>query len=207
MIPELNGFEVCRQIRSNEIINHIPIIVVTAKISKEERIKGIEAGADAYLCKPFNADELQTRVEKLLEGRRLLQEKFAKLSIEPKKNEEQENYSTKDIDMQFLTKVSSIVYMQLSNNKNTEVSVIASNMCMSSRQFYRKINMLTGYTPSAYILRLRIKRAKTLLGNNPSINLNDIAIKCGFSDYSNFVRAFKTVCGITPSEYRRENCP
>lgn len=207
MMPGMDGLEVCRQVRANEIINHIPIIIVTAKITEEERIRGIEAGADAYLSKPFNADELCTRVEKLLEGRKLLQAKFATLPAELKKTEEQEDNAPKDVDLRFLARLSSIVYMLLSSNKDVDVTNIASHMCMSSRQFYRKVNALTGYTPSAYILRLRIKRAKTLLANSPQLSLGEVADKCGFTDYSNFVRAFKNVCGVIPTDYRREHCP
>ncbi len=207
MMLGMDGLEVCRQVRANEIINHIPIIIVTAKITEEERIRGIEAGADAYLSKPFNADELRTRVEKLLEGRKLLQAKFATLPAELKKTEEQEDNAPKDVDLRFLARLSSIVYMLLSSNKDVDVTNIASHMCMSSRQFYRKVNALTGYTPSAYILRLRIKRAKTLLANSPQLSLGEVADKCGFTDYSNFVRAFKNVCGVIPTDYRREHCP
>lgn len=207
MMPGMDGLEVCRQVRANEIINHIPIIIVTAKITEEERIRGIEAGADAYLSKPFNADELRTRVEKLLEGRKLLQAKFATLPAELKKTEEQEDNAPKDVDLRFLARLSGIVYMLLSSNKDVDVTNIASHMCMSSRQFYRKVNALTGYTPSAYILRLRIKRAKTLLANSPQLSLGEVADKCGFTDYSNFVRAFKNVCGVIPTDYRREHCP
>ena len=70
MMPEMNGLEVCRQVRNDEIISHVPIIVITAKVSEADRIEGLEAGADAYLCKPFNDTELRVRVEKLLEQRR-----------------------------------------------------------------------------------------------------------------------------------------
>ena len=152
MMPGMDGLEVCRQVRGNEIINHIPIIVVTAKITEAERIEGIEAGADAYLSKPFSAEELTTRAEQLLAGRRLLQEKFAKVSVELRKGEEHPAELTKEreADLRFLAKVTSVVHAQLSKNKNADVSAIASNMCMSPRQFHRKINALTGYSPSVW---------------------------------------------------------
>lgn len=205
MMPGMDGLEVCRQVRGNEIINHIPIIVVTAKITEEERIKGIEAGADAYLSKPFNTEELRTRVEKLLAGRKLLQEKFAKMSIELKKEEEEGIESPKEADLRFLTKVTSIVYMQLSKNKDADVSVIASYMCMSPRQFHRKINALTGYSPSIYIQRLKIRKACNILDKDPKISFMEVADLCGFDAYPNFVRAFKNVCGVTPTDYRRKS--
>lgn len=205
MMPGMDGLEVCRQVRGNEIINHIPIIVVTAKITEEERIKGIEAGADAYLSKPFNTEELRTRVEKLLAGRKLLQEKFAKMSVELKKEEEEGIEPPKETDLRFLTKVTSVVYMQLSKNKDADVSVIASYMCMSPRQFHRKINALTGYSPSIYIQRLKIRKACNILDKDPKISFMEVADLCGFDAYPNFVRAFKNVCGVTPTDYRRKS--
>ena len=205
MMPGMDGLEVCRQVRGNEIINHIPIIVVTAKITEEERIKGIEAGADAYLSKPFNTEELRTRVEKLLAGRKLLQEKFAKISVELKKEEEEGIEPPKEADLRFLTKVTSVVYMQLSKNKDADVSVIASYMCMSPRQFHRKINALTGYSPSIYIQRLKIRKACNILDKDPKISFMEVADLCGFDAYPNFVRAFKNVCGVTPTDYRRKS--
>ncbi|PIN28371.1 hybrid sensor histidine kinase/response regulator transcription factor [Prevotella intermedia] len=205
MMPGMDGLEVCRQVRGNEIINHIPIIVVTAKITEEERIKGIEAGADAYLSKPFNTEELRTRVEKLLAGRKLLQEKFAKMSVELKKEEEEGIEPPKETDLRFLTKVTSVVYMQLSKNKDADVSAIASYMCMSPRQFHRKINALTGYSPSIYIQRLKIRKACNILDKDPKISFMEVADLCGFDAYPNFVRAFKNVCGVTPTDYRRKS--
>ena len=205
MMPGMDGLEVCRQVRGNEIINHIPIIVVTAKITEEERIEGIEAGADAYLSKPFNTEELRTRVEKLLAGRKLLQEKFAKMSVELKKDEEEGIEPPKEADLRFLTKVTSVVYMQLSKNKDADVSVIASYMCMSPRQFHRKINALTGYSPSIYIQRLKIRKACNILDKDPKISFMEVADLCGFDAYPNFVRAFKNVCGVTPTDYRRKS--
>ncbi len=79
-------------------------------------------------------------------------------------------------------------------------------MLIIKRQFHRKVNALTGHAPSAYILRLKIKKAKGLLSSNPQMTLGEVADKCGFSDYSNFVRAFKNICGTTPTNYRKGNC-
>ena len=206
MMPGMDGLELCRQVRSNDIINHIPIIVVTARITKDEQIRGLEAGADAYLTKPFNEDELRTRVEKLLEGRRLLQQKYAQTATE-RTDDRQSVTQPVSADLRFLTKVSDVVYMQISRNKSFDVALIASSLCMSSRQFHRKIVALTGCTPSAYIQRIKITKAKTLLDRNPQMNFNEVADQSGFGDYSNFVRAFKNVCGITPTEYRRREEP
>ena len=217
MIPGMDGLEVGRRVRANEIINHIPIIVVTAKITESDRIAGIAAGADAYLSKPFNSDELRTRVEKLLEGRRMLQEKFMQTVVTPREEEPKnqdveakpdeepsEPTQLSKADLCFLAKVTDAVYLQLSRQKEFDLSLIATSVCMSYSQFYRKVNALTGYKPSAYIRRIKINKAKILLREDPKMNFGEVANRCGFSDYSNFVHAFKDVCGITPTAYRRD---
>ena len=205
MMPGMDGLEVCRQVRSNEIINHIPVIVVTARITEEERISGLEAGADAYLAKPFNADELRTRVEKLLEGRQLLRRKYAQMMTAHQDEEEEEATQRRATDLRFLAKVSDAIYVQLNRGKDIQVSQIASAMCMSDRQFYRKINALTGNTPTVYIQRVKIKKAKGILDGDSQMSFSEIAVRCGFNDYSNFVRTFKNTYGVTPTEYRRGN--
>lgn len=204
MMPGMDGLELCRQIRRNEIINHIPIIIVTAKITEEERIKGLEAGADAYIAKPFNSEELRTRVEKLLEGRRLLREKFAQAMSVHQASEDKDRTPSSDADARFLEKVSDAVFLLLNKNKSIDVSTIASKVCMSNSQFYRKIVALTGYAPSAYIQYIRIRQAKNLLDNNPTMSLTEVADRCGFDIYANFTRAFKQVVGVAPTKYRRE---
>ena len=204
MMPEMDGLEVCRQVRKNEIISHIPIIIVTAKITDKERIEGIEAGADAYLIKPFSSDELRTWTEKLLAGRRLLQQKFATMSAESEESEESSTTLKREVELHFINKVTDFIYMQIGHSKDISVSRLASNMCMSERQFYRKINALTGYTPSAYIQHLKIKRACNMLDRNPNISFVEVADRCGFDAYPNFVRAFRQVCGVTPTDYRKE---
>ena len=199
MMPGMDGLELCRQVRSSEIIDHIPIIVITAKISEADRVKGLENGADAYLSKPFNSDELRMRVEKLLEQRRLLREKYSQM-VEEK---EEESTPQSDAERRFLTKVTDSIYFLLNNRKEVDVEIVASRMCMSSRQFHRKITALTGYTPKGFLQRIKISKARHLLDRNPQLSFSDVADQCGFSDYSNFVRAFKNVYGITPTQYLR----
>lgn len=205
MMPGLNGLDLCRQIRSNEVVNHIPIIVVTAKVSEEERIKGIEAGADAYLTKPFNTTELRMQVERLLDSRKTLRQKFAQIVIKGQEKEddnEPETTKLEETDISFLTKVSTIVDQQINQNKSTNVEDVAASLYMSSRQLHRKMKALTGYAPSAYILRLKIRKACELLDQDTEMSLSDIAFQSGFDTYSNFSRSFKSICDVSPSKYR-----
>ena len=204
MMPGLNGLDLCRQIRSNEIVNHIPIIVVTAKVSEEERIRGIEAGADAYLTKPFNTTELRMQVERLLDSRKTLRQKFAQIVIKGQEEDESETSKLEEADITFLTKVSAIVNQQISKNKDTNVEEIASSLYMSSRQLYRKLKALTGYATSTYILRLKIRKACELMDQDSEMSLSEVAYQSGFESYSSFSRSFKSICDISPSKYREQ---
>lgn len=205
MMPGLDGLEVCRRIRANEVLNHIPVIMVTAKVSEEERVAGLEAGADAYLAKPFNSDELRTRVEKLLDVRRLMREKFMQSLTDSE--EDDTSSEDEDADNLFLAKVTDTVYLHLNRSEDISVTTLAASVCMSNSQLYRKLLALTGYTPTAYIQQFKIKRAKRLLERKPPLSLNEVAARCGFDVYSNFSRTFKSVCGITPTEYRKSVDP
>lgn len=198
MMPEMNGLEVCRQVRNDEIISHVPIIVITAKVSEAERIEGLEAGADAYLCKPFNDTELRVRVEKLLEQRQHLREKFSQLLSEGKESE----VELCDADRRFLAKMVDVVYL-LMDKRQADVNTLAEKLCMSSRQLHRKIQALTGETPAAYILQIKMKKAKILLDTKPEMSLEEISDRCSFEHYSGFYHAFKKLHGITPKQYKR----
>lgn len=202
MMPGVNGLDLCRQIRSNEIVNHIPIIVITAKVSEEERIKGIAAGADAYITKPFNTTELRMQVERLLDSRKTLRQKFAQIVVKGQEEDEPRTNNLEEDDITFLTKVAALVNQQISQNKNTNVEEIAASFYMSSRQLHRKMKALTGYAPSAYILRLKIRKACELMDQDSEMSLTDVAYQSGFDTYSNFSRSFKSVCEISPSKYR-----
>lgn len=199
MMPEIGGLDVCRAIRKNEIVNHIPIIVITAKNTEEDRIKGLEAGADAYLVKPFNSEELRTRVEKLLEQRSLLRNKYASAI----KSNEVVMPTLSTADEFFLGKTIDVIYALL-DTQQLEVSVLADRLCMSKRQFHRKLMALTGMSPVSYIKEVKMKRAKMLLDTRPDISLDEVAELSGFEHYSGFYHAFKKTYGFTPTKYKRK---
>lgn len=208
MMPGMDGLDLCRHIRNDELTSHIPIIVITARVTEAERIEGLKAVADAYLARPFNSDELRTRVEMLLEQRQKLRERFVKemgngIAQGKEKRVEGKENEISDLDRRFLNKVTDCVYVMLNGRKAIDVNAVASQLCMSYGQFNRKLSALTGYTPAQYIQRIKIKKAQRMLEAHPELGFNDIADRCGFSDYSNFVRAFKNVCGITPKHFVR----
>ncbi len=198
MMPGLDGLEVCRQIRSNEIINHIPIIVVTAKVTEEDRIRGIEAGVDAYVTKPFNNEELRTLVENLLDRHRRLRHKYSENTIADSEKDMQLTAT----ERLFLTKAVDHIFL-LMDKGGIDVNTLADNLCMSPRQFHRKIIALTGDTPASYILKVRMQRARQLLESRPGMTIEEIAERCGFEHTSSFYHSFKKMYGITPAKFRK----
>lgn len=198
MMPEMDGYELCNQIRNSDFLCHIPIIVVTARSEDSDRIRGIEEGADAYLQKPFNPAELMARANKLIEQRRKLQERFEKMlnqSLGPDDGISEE-------DRNFLNKLKKIVCDHM-NNGNLCVDFLAEQMRMSHSGLYRKVRTLTGYSISSYILNIRMEKAKQMLLESDD-SISDVAMRCGFDDSSYFTRTFRSSFGCTPSQVRKD---
>lgn len=213
MMPKMDGLELTKKIREDMLTCHIPVIVITAKVTEEDRIRGLEAGADAYLTKPFNTDELLTRVSKLLEQRQMLRQVFSQHDIIGDQNVQDlpsastlqhQSDGMSSLDIHFINRLTDCIYLLLNANKPVDVNAVASRMNMSYSQLYRKLSVLTDLTPVQYIQRVKVSKAKRMLSRHPEMSLNIVAEQCGFSDYSNFVRAFKNVLNLTPSQYVRD---
>lgn len=200
MMPGMDGLELCRRIRQSDLLSHIPVVIVTAKATPEDRIQGIEAGADGYLFKPFMPEELEIRVEKLLEQRRLLREKYA--AVLSRGEQVADGWTLADHAM--MVEVERYVGENLTSG-TTDVDTLASRLCMSESQLRRKFYAITGQTPGAYMLRLRLLRVRKLLVAQPEKPIGDVAASCGFFDNANFSRVFKQTFGLTPSQARRED--
>jgi len=199
MMPGISGYDVCKNVRNSMLLNHIPIIIITAKAADADHIEGIKAGADAYLTKPFNSDELKLRVGKLLEQRAMLRKKYS----EAVGKEEEHAVEMPEYDRKFLDKIEETVNRLMPKGK-TDVETIASEMCMSSAQFRRKLYSITGETPAAHIMNIRMKRAKQLLKEQGDLNISEISALCGFEDNAHFTRTFKNINGKTPSQFRKD---
>ncbi|MDD7455925.1 MAG: ATP-binding protein [Bacteroidales bacterium] len=203
MMPEMDGLAMCRELKASEITNHIPVIFVTARSSQEDKIKGIEAGGDAYLYKPFSSDELNAHVESLLRSRMQLRRKFSESVAS---GDENAGEKLSDRDQQFLNHLIDVAYSVMADN-GSDVETVASKMCMTRTQLNRKLQAVTGETSSAYLLRIRLSRAKRLLDDPKNFKIGDIAFKCGFEDFAYFSRVFKQKYGVTPSQYRKRVTP
>lgn len=197
MMPGMDGYELCRRVRASQLLCHVPLIMVTARATHADRMAGLEAGADVYLEKPFHADELSVRVEKLLEQRRLLRRKYSQAAEE---GGETEMALTSDIDRAFMAKVTAAVQQTIASGK-TDYDALAYDLCLSRAQLNRKIKAITGYTTTEFILLTRIAMAKHLL-DTADLTVGELALRCGMDNASYFCTLFKKSTGMTPMQYK-----
>ncbi|AUC14556.1 hypothetical protein BTO06_05075 [Tenacibaculum sp. SZ-18] len=197
MMPKKNGFELCMDIKQKEITSHIPVILLTAKASKNDSLEGYTQGADAYLTKPFDQEELLVRLEKLIELRKKLQLKYALgATIESELTSKNEN-----INDAFISKVILVIKENLEDS-SFNASKLASELHCSESQLYRKIKATTNSSTSIFIRTIRLDEAKKLILNS-SLSISEISFKTGFSDPSWFNKTFKEKFGKTPNSYRK----
>jgi len=196
MMPVKDGYELCETLKTDERTSHIPIILLTAKADDESRIKGLKRGADAYLAKPFNKQELIVWLEKLLELRQRLQDRYNSL---------EENALLKDAAVQqedeFIQKVRQAVEKNI-DDEDFGILQLCRAVNLSRAQLHNKIKALTGKSTSHYIRAIRLHKAKDLL-KNPNLNISQVAYEVGFHDPKYFSKTFAEEFGILPGELRK----
>lgn len=198
MMPNKDGFEVCDELKSDERTDHIPIVILTAKATAEDKIKGLGRGADAYIAKPFLQEELLTRLNQLIALRKKLFKKFEKTDFDifiNKKFTEPETI--------FIQKVIKIVYDHMEDHHFQSVE-LAQKLMMSKSQLYRKLKAINGKSIAVFIRSIRLQRARQLL-ETTDMNISEIAYECGFNDPSWFSKSFKEEYGFSPSIYKKEH--
>ena len=199
MMPEMDGNALCAKLKGNPSTNHIPVILLTAKNRDEDKLEGLEAGADAYMEKPFNLDILRRTMVNLIGTHRLMRQKYGRTEqIEQKVDE----VKMKSPDEKLLEKVLATINQHLSNS-DLSVDMIASEVGISRVHLHRKMKELTGHTPHDFIRSLRLKQAANLLANQ-KMNIAEVVYACGFSNAASFSTMFKSVYGMSPREYMRE---
>ncbi|TRX66285.1 two-component regulator propeller domain-containing protein [Carboxylicivirga sp. M1479] len=197
MMPRMDGFELCQKIKSNELVSHIPVILLTAKGEGKDELLGTRHGADAYMIKPFNPILLLEKVNLLIESRRKLSYKFAeKVVLEPKGE-----VIEKD-DVKLLKQIISIVEENIDNVTFTKEE-LATKMAMSYMTLYRKCKKMIDITPGAYIRSMRLKRAAQYL-RETDMTVLEIIDKVAYADAKSFRRGFSKEFGMIPSEYRKK---
>jgi signal transduction histidine kinase/ligand-binding sensor domain-containing protein/DNA-binding response OmpR family regulator len=194
MMPEMDGFELCQKVKSDERISHIPVILLTAKADLNSKIEGLEFGADDYVTKPFEARELQIRSKNLIEQRRKLREKFS-LLIDLKPGD----ISTSSMDEQLLQRLLS-VFEDHMEEPGFSTEYLAREIGMSRMHLNRKIQALTNLSTNEFIRTLRLQRAARLL-RSASGTVSEIAYKVGFNNLSYFSKAFRKHFGKLPSDF------
>jgi signal transduction histidine kinase/DNA-binding response OmpR family regulator/ligand-binding sensor domain-containing protein len=193
MMPVRNGLEMCSILKKDERTSHIPIVMLTAKATVEERIEGLELGADDYLPKPFNARELVVRVKNLIEQRKRLQKQFSRsILLEPR------GIVINSTDEIFIGRIVTAIEENIASEK-LGVEFLSAQIGFSRVQLYRKVKALTGESVQSFIRNYRLKRASELLRKGYG-TVSEVAFASGFNNLSYFTRCFREFYGKSPSE-------
>ena len=202
MMPEMSGLEMCTKIKNNFDLCHIPVIMLTALTSDNNKMEGLLCGADDYIEKPFNNKMLLGHIANLIRNRKLLKQKFGKdmTSGSPVETKLQA-LALSPIDAKFLSKLEETVKEHLSD-PDFDVNMLAKALIISRSSLYNKLKALSYMTPNEFILNIRLQQAANLLRNNPELQITEIAYQTGFSSLRYFRHCFKACFNQTPQEYR-----
>jgi DNA-binding response OmpR family regulator len=193
MMPGKTGIALCKELKSEQATSHIPIIMLTAKAGLEPKLEGLETGADDYLTKPFEMQELKARLKNLIAQRDLLRNKFSRTGVH------YTNVKVSSVDDKFISMFYSVLEENISMSSLT-VESLSREIGMSRVQLHRKLSALFGHSASDLIRDYRLERAAELL-RKKSGNVSEIAFQVGFENLSYFTKAFKQKFEVTPSEY------
>jgi DNA-binding response OmpR family regulator len=194
MMPVMNGFELCKHIKSDVELSHLPFILLTAKDMLQSKLEGLELGADAYIEKPFSPRHLKTQIANLLANRNKIKEYFANSPFSHLKSIAHTNE-----DKKFLEMLNHIILEHI-QEAELDVEQLARYVNMSRPTFYRKIKAISDLTPNELINLTKLKKAAELLAQE-SHNLHTVSEVVGYSSVRIFVRNFQKQFGLTPSEY------
>lgn len=198
MMPQMDGLQLCKTLKSDVLTSHIPVVLLTAKTELENRIEGLEMGADSYIPKPFHPRHLFVRIEKLLKAREQVSEYF-KTNFGTPAYDLQQDFSQRDRAL--LEKCISFIEKNYSR-ENLDADQLASHLALSKAQLYRKIKALTGLTPHGLIKNYRLKQARQMIAQGIH-SISDIIFMTGFNNRTYFYRSYKEVFGETPGEFVR----
>ena len=191
MMPAMNGFEFCEELKSDQRTNHIPVILLTAKADQESRLEGLSKGADDYLIKPFDAQELELRISNLLLTRERLSHKLQNELLDGSGN-------ASSLQDQFLKDIITLIDSNISDS-NFGITQICSRMGISRVHLHRKLKALTDQSTAIFIRNVRLNRAKRMLQSSDK-NVSEVAYDVGFSDPSYFSKLYTQKFGVSPSQ-------
>ncbi len=194
IMPVLDGIEMCRKLKEDIRTSHIPVIMLTARSSADNKIEGLETGADAYIAKPFSIDLIDAQIRNLLENRMILRNKFSKeLIIKPT------DIVVTSVDAKFIRKATDIVEKNISN-PDFSSDEFCKEIGLSRSSLHRKLIALTSQSASEFIRTIRLKRAVNLLEQS-GMSVEEVSYKVGFTSPAYFTKCFKALFGKTPSDF------
>lgn len=200
MMPVMDGIELCEHIKSKKDTSHIPVVMLTAKLSQENEIAGLKTGADAYIRKPFDIELLELKIANILKHREELRSKFnLDITLQPKE------ITVTSVDERFLNQAIEIVEKHMMNT-DFNVEMLVKEMGYSRTNLYKKFKEITGLSSSEFIRNIRLKRAVQLFDQS-DLSVKEIMYMTGFNTSSYFAKCFKKQFGVKPSEYVRQNKP
>lgn len=199
MMPELNGIELCNKLKNDQLTSHIPIILLTAKVTQNQKQEGFETGADAYVTKPFNTETLKIRVSKLIETRAKLKQRFNEQPILTKTLE------VTSVEAEFMQRLKNVLDTHLVDPEFT-TDAFGKYMHMSRTQLHRKLKAIVGMTTSEFMRSQRILLARNIL-KNQDMSVSEAAYMVGFNSVSYFIKCFKKIYSETPSQYIEKHKP
>jgi len=194
MMPEMNGFELCKKIKSNFEYSHIPVILLTAKNTIQSKVEGLELGADAYIEKPFSKEHLLAQIASLIANRSMIREYFASSPLIHIKS-----MAHSKADERFLEVLNETIVKNI-EDADLDVEKLACILNMSRITLYRKIKAISNLTPIELINITRLKKAAALLAEGDH-KIFEVAYMVGFSSQSNFARNFHKQFNMTPTDY------
>ncbi len=200
MMPEMDGMTLCQKIKQNININHIPIILLTAKNREEDNLEGLNVGADSYIKKPFSVDIVRRTIQNLIKNREIL-----KNNLTGKQSQEDkiDKISLKTPDEKLLERIMSVINKNISN-ADFSVEILANEVGISRVHLHRKLKELTNQTTRDFIRNVRLQQAALLL-KEKNQNISEVAFTAGFVNATYFSTAFKELYGMTPKEYMEQS--
>ena len=196
MMPEIDGISLCNKIKSNINLNHIPIILLTAKVIEQDNIIGLDMGADAYIHKPFSINILKSTIQNLIKKRDILKNKY---SGNQNQDDKIRKISIKSNDERLMERIMKVINRELSNPE-LNVEMIASEIGISRVHLHRKLKELTNQSTRDFIRNIRLKQAAELLSQK-HLNITEVAYVVGFNNLVTFSIAFKQIFGVSPKAY------
>ena len=200
MLPKMDGFTLLHRIKNNTSTSHVPVILLTTRVEHEARVEGFSEGADAYMDKPFNVDELIAMASSLIANRTRMKGKMSGMQEQAGVVKQIE---LKGNDQQLMEKVMRIVNERL-NDPDFNVEALADQVGLSRVQLHRRIKDITGITVGEFIRNLRLKQAAELLAKG-DVTVSQVTYALGMSNPTHFTAAFKRYFGVTPTEYMKKH--